>query len=486
MRIKKSFCFSLPLRCALFAGALFCIPGGCRAVLPQAPEASQQMALSSQEMGIFFSHVTDRLRREYVEPVANEKLLQGALNGMLSGLDPHSGYLDPKHFEEIKKQAQGKYGGLGLEIMVENNVIRVISAIPDTPSARAGIQSGDGIIMIDDKPTSGLTLIEAAEKLRGKPGTSVTLTIRRNMEQFDLPLTREDINIKPVDWRIENNIGYLRVKTFNKETTLELHKAIQEITAKAGSRLEGFVLDLRNNPGGLLEQAISVASTFLDGGEIVSIRGRGTQDITYFEAPPQGDMTKGASLVVLINSGSASASEIVAGALQDHHRALVVGTKSFGKGSVQTVFPLPNGGALKFTTALYYTPAGHSIQKQGIQPDVGIEQRIDLQAVQDDARFRESNFSTAIEATSSGEKGKVSSKPSSTKPSLQEIPRDKKEGKDQPESLLLKKSLQKQLLRKDMKDYQLEQAFNIIKVMVHLKDEKKSVKLSAKELLNGS
>ena len=451
------------------------------------PELKQKEPLSSQDMATFFSYVTDRLRREYVEPVTNDKLLDGALNGMLSGLDPHSTYLDSKHFEEIKKQTQGKYGGLGIEVMMENSLVRVISAIPDTPAAKAGVQPGDYIVMINNEPVLGLSLVEAAEKLRGNPRTTVKLTIRRHKtDQFDLVITREDINIKPVDWKIEGEIGYIRIKTFNKETTLALHKSIKEMSTKLGSKLKGFIIDLRNNPGGLLDQAVSVSDAFLNQGEIVSIRGRGTQKITRFEAT-SGDSINGFPLVVLINGGSASASEIVAGALQDHHRAIIVGTKSFGKGSVQTVLPLTNGGAIKFTTALYYTPSGRAIQKQGIIPDVVVEQLVDLQTIKEDARFRESSFSTALDLENLKKSTTPASDPSSK---INLPPKEKKNELKEDYKESTTSDLKKNALLKPLKDYQLEQALNVIRVMALLEQgdgvPKLKENLSKMEPMNAS
>lgn len=462
MKFKRFFHFTCFARLRFLLLFLFSLSAEGAELVPSSNDIKQKETIASQDMVTFFSYVTDRLRREYVEPVTNDKLLDGALNGMLSGLDPHSTYLDAKHFEEVKKQTQGKYGGLGIEIMMENGLVHVISAIPDTPAAKAGIQAGDYIVMINDEPILGLSLIEAAEKLRGKPHTIVKLTIRRNkIDQFDLAITREDINIKPVDWRIEGDIGYIRIKTFNKETTVALHKSIKEIKVKLGDKLKGFIIDLRNNPGGLLDQAVSVSDTFLNKGEIVSIRGRSTKKTTRFEATP-GDFTNGFPLAVLINGGSASASEIVAGALQDHHRAIIVGTKSFGKGSVQTVIPLTNGGALKFTTALYHTPSGRAIQKQGIIPDVVVEQLVDLQTVTEDARFRESNFSTALDLN------RLKNPPASTIEQPSKISLPEKEKKTDLKEELMTSEQKKNALLKPLKDYQLEQALNVIRVMALL------------------
>jgi carboxyl-terminal processing protease len=480
MRLKQFFAFSKVIKSVAFLFLTFSIATCCAeipdslSILPLR-DSSKKESLSSSDMSTFLSYVADRLKREYVEPLSNNKILDGALNGMLSNLDPHSTYLDAKHFEEVRKQTQGKYGGLGIEIMMDNGMVRIISPIADTPAAKAGLQTGDYIVMINQEPVFGLSLIEAAEKLRGDKNTKVKLTIRRKADQFDLTLIRDDINIKPIDWRIEKGVGYIQIKTFNKETTLALHKSIKEIRAKLGQTLKGFILDLRNNPGGLLEQAISVSDTFLNKGEIVSIRGRDSQKANHFNATP-GDSTNGAPLVVLINGGTASASEIVAGALQDHHRALVVGTRSFGKGSVQTIIPLTNGGALKFTTALYYTPSGRAIQKQGIVPDVVVEQLVDLQTIKEDARFRESSFSTAIDSNKMGS----SSSPVLDERNSQKTPSKNHNHRDLEEE---KKGLdlEKSLVLKPVNDYQLNQALNIINVMVLLEQGK--IKLPVKPFL---
>ena len=470
MRLKRFPDFSSFMRVVFLLHFLFLGSTGCAENFPPVSaeinaEKSQKETLSPRDTATFFSYVTDRLRREYVEPVTNDKLLEGALNGILSCLDPHSAYLDPKHFEEVKKQTQGKYGGLGLEMMMEGGLVRVISAIPDTPAAKAGIQTDDFIVMINDEPVLGLNVIEAAEKLRGDPHTTVKLTIRRHQtEQFDLTLTREDINIKPVDWRVEGEIGYIRIKTFNNETTFELHQSIKDIKAALGNKLRGFVIDLRNNPGGLLDQAISVSDTFLNKGEIVSIRGRDSHKATRFDATPV-DVTEGLPLVILINGGTASASEIVAGALQDHHRAIIVGTRSFGKGSVQNVVPLNNGGALKFTTALYYTPSGRTIQKQGIMPDVVVEQLVDLKTIKEDSRFRESNFSTAIDLERL--KGQAEPKTELT-PKMKTSMGEEKTNAGKDDKPSTHTPLKKNDLLKPLKDYQLEQALNVMKVITLL------------------
>ena len=324
-----------------------------------------------------FSDVLERVRADYVDPVTDEKLIETALNGMLSSLDPHSGYLNKKSFSDMQTQTKGEFGGLGIEVTLDNGIVKVISPIDDTPAAKAGIQAGDLITHIDTKPVTELTLAEAVDKMRGAPGTKIVLTIRRGGlagTPFDVTLTRAVIKIQSVRWEAKDNIAYIRITAFNEQTQTGLDKAMSEADQKLGDRLEGYVVDLRNNPGGLLEQAISVAGTFLPAGaEVVSTRGRHKEDDQSFPAKG-GDRAHGKPIVVLINGGSASASEIVAGALQDHKRAILVGTKSFGKGSVQTIIPVAGGGAMRLTTARYYTPSGRSIQALGIDPDIMVQQ----------------------------------------------------------------------------------------------------------------
>ena len=323
-----------------------------------------------------FSDVLERVRADYVDPVTDEKLIETALNGMLSSLDPHSGYLNKKSFEDMQTQTRGEFGGLGIEVTMENGIVKVISPIDDTPAAKAGIQSGDLITHIDQKPVTELTLNEAVDRMRGTPGTKITLTIRRgglSGQPFDVTLTRAVIHIQSVRWEPKGNVAYIRITAFNEQTQVGLDKALAEADEKIGPKLEGYVLDLRNNPGGLLEEAVSVSGTFVPAGvEVVSTRGRHKEEDQSFKAAG-GDKAHGKPIVVLINGGSASASEIVAGALQDHKRAILVGTKSFGKGSVQTIIPVAGGGAMRLTTARYYTPSGRSIQALGIEPDIVVQ-----------------------------------------------------------------------------------------------------------------
>ena len=320
-----------------------------------------------------FGDVFERIRAEYVEPVNDRELIENAINGMLTGLDPHSSYMNAKSFRDMQVQTRGEFGGLGLEVTSENGIIRVVSPIDDTPAARAGVKAGDLITMLDGQTVQGLTLNEAVDKMRGPAGSQIHLTIKRDgvNTPIELAMQREVIRIQVVRSRLEGDIGYVRLTSFNEQTDPGLRKAIQDLKQKAGGNLRGIVLDLRNNPGGLLDQAVSVSDDFLEQGEIVSTRSRHPEESQRWNSK-SGDITGGLPLVILINGGSASASEIVAGALQDHRRAVVLGTRSFGKGSVQTVMPLQGNGAMRLTTARYYTPSGRSIQSLGITPDVEV------------------------------------------------------------------------------------------------------------------
>ena len=320
-----------------------------------------------------FGDVFQRVREAYVEEVSEKNLVKSAINGMLANLDPHSSFLDDEDFEDMQVQTKGTFGGLGIEVTMEDGFVKVVSPIDDTPADKANIQPGDLIIGIDSEGVYGLTLDEAVEKLRGKIGDPVLITIRRgNKDPFEVEIIRDEIKISSVKNEIFDNIGYIRLTTFSQQTTPGLVKAVQGFKKELGDELQGIVLDLRNNPGGLLSEAISVSDSFLELGEIVSTRGRDGKDSTHHYSRP-GDIANGLPLVVLINSGSASASEIVAGALKDHKRAVVLGTRSFGKGSVQTVIPLPGHGAMRLTTARYYTPSGISIQAKGIAPDIEVK-----------------------------------------------------------------------------------------------------------------
>jgi carboxyl-terminal processing protease len=334
-----------------------------------------------------FGDVFERVRADYVEKPDDSKLVESAINGMLAGLDPHSSYMDPKSFRDMQVQTRGEFGGLGIEVTMEDGLIKVVAPIDETPAQKAGVMANDLITKLDDEQVQGLTLNQAVEKMRGPVNTKIKLTIIRKGQDkpVEVSITRDVIRVKSVRSRVEgDDVGYIRLSQFNEQTTEGLKKAISDITAKiSNDKLKGYILDLRNNPGGLLDQAISVSDAFLEKGEVVSTRGRNAEETQRFNARA-GDLTSHKPVIVLVNGGSASASEIVAGALQDHRRATVIGTRSFGKGSVQTIIPLGSGnGALRLTTARYFTPSGRSIQAKGITPDIEV-----LQDVPDDLKSR--------------------------------------------------------------------------------------------------
>jgi carboxyl-terminal processing protease len=333
-----------------------------------------------------FGDVFERVRSDYVEKPDDSKLVESAISGMLSGLDPHSSYMDAKSFRDMQVQTRGEFGGLGIEVTMEDGLIKVVSPIDETPASRAGILANDIITQLDDEQVQGLTLNQAVEKMRGPVNTKIKLkVIRKGVDNpLDITLVRDNIRVRSVRSRVEaDDIAYIRITTFNEQTTEGLKKSIADLQNQVGDKLKGYIIDLRNNPGGLLEEAVTVSDAFLERGEIVSTRGRNPEETQRRTAHP-GDLTKGKPVIVLINGGSASASEIVAGALQDHKRATLVGTRSFGKGSVQTIIPLGSGnGALRLTTARYYTPSGKSIQAKGIVPDIEV-----LQDVPDELKSR--------------------------------------------------------------------------------------------------
>jgi len=334
-----------------------------------------------------FGDVFERVRADYVEKPDDSKLIEQAINGMLNGLDPHSSYMDPKNFRDMQVQTKGEFGGLGIEVTMEDGLVKVVTPIDETPAAKAGVMANDVITQLDGEQVQGLTLNQAVEKMRGPVNTKIKLTIMRKGQDkpIEVSITRDVIRVRSVRMRTEgDDIGYIRVTQFNEQTSDGLRKAISDITAQIqNDKLKGYVLDLRNNPGGLLDQAISVSDAFLERGEIVSTRGRNAEETQRYSARA-GDLTKNKPIIVLINGGSASASEIVAGALQDHKRATILGTRSFGKGSVQTIIPLGNNnGALRLTTARYYTPSGKSIQAKGIVPEIEV-----LQDVPDELKAR--------------------------------------------------------------------------------------------------
>ena len=350
-----------------------------------------------------FGDVFERVRAEYVEPVNDRDVIENAINGMLQGLDPHSSYMNLRSFRDMQVQTRGEFGGLGIEVSQEAGYVKVISPIDETPAARAGVKPGDLITHINNTTTQGLTLQEAVDQMRGERGSSIRLTIRREgtATPIELSLTRDVIRPQVVRARLEGgDVAYVRLTSFNEQTEVGLRRALATLRTQSRDGLKGVVLDLRNNPGGLLDQAIQVSDDFLDQGEIVSTRARRPEDAQRWNART-GDIAQGLPVVVLVNAGSASASEIVAGALQDHRRAIVMGVKSFGKGSVQTVMPLPGNGAIRLTTARYYTPSGRSIQATGIEPDIEVlAQRED--AAQNRERDREADLRRALRNDNGG------------------------------------------------------------------------------------
>ena len=363
--------------------------------LPQGLWAQENRSETYRQLKLF-GDVFERVRADYVEEVTDQQMIEAAIQGMLSALDPHSSYLNANSFRDMRVQTKGEFGGLGIEVTMENGLVKVVSPIDDTPAYRAGIEAGDLITHLDSEPVMGLTLNDAVEKMRGPIKSDIKLTIRRpGREPFDVTITRAVIKITSVRSRTEGNIAYLRITTFNEQTSPGLEAAIKKRKEDIGEGLIGYVLDLRNNPGGLLDQAIEVSDAFLDQGEIVSTRGRDPDDAQRYNARP-GDLAEGLPVVVLINGGSASASEIVAGALQDHRRAIVLGTTSFGKGSVQTIIPLSGSGAMRLTTARYYTPSGRSIQGTGIDPDIVVEQ-VRIEKVETGPQRREADLRGALD-----------------------------------------------------------------------------------------
>jgi len=343
------------------------------ATVPAAAIAAESDEETFRQLELF-GDVFERVRAQYVDESADKDLIEAAINGMLQSLDPHSSYLNEESFRDMQVQTRGEFGGLGIEVTMEQGLVRVVSPIDDTPAARAGLEAGDFITHLDGETVLGLTLSDAVEKMRGRVGSDIELTIRREgQEPFDVTVTRDVVRIRSVRSRTEDKVGYIRVTTFNEQTMDGVEASMESLKEELGDQMIGVVLDLRRNPGGLLDQAVKVSDAFLDRGEIVSTRGREADDTQRFNAT-KGDLADGLPMVVLINRGSASASEIVAGALQDHKRAVIMGTESFGKGSVQTIMPIAGHGALRLTTAAYYTPSGRSIQKTGIEPDILVEQ----------------------------------------------------------------------------------------------------------------
>ncbi|MDN2583748.1 S41 family peptidase [Aquibium sp. ELW1220] len=390
----------------LFAGAL--MGATAMSVVYGSPGSTANAAGSDtyRQLAIF-GDIFERVRAQYVTPPDDQKLVENAINGMLTSLDPHSSYMNAEAAQDMRVQTKGEFGGLGIEVTMENELVKVITPIDDTPAARAGVIAGDLISHIDGEEVRGLTLADAVDRMRGGVNTPIELTVLREgaTEPIKIKIIRDIIKVKAVKYRVEGDIGYLKITSFTEKTFDDLRSAISTIRKEIpADRLKGYVLDLRLNPGGLLDQAVSVSDAFLDRGEIVSTRGRDPKDVTRFDARA-GDLTDGKPVIVLVNGGSASASEIVAGALQDHRRAAVLGTRSFGKGSVQTIIPLSENGALRLTTALYFTPAGKSIQGKGITPDIRVEQPLPDELLGRDVSRGESELRGHIKGAEEDEEG---------------------------------------------------------------------------------
>ena len=381
----------------------------CLMLVSPLAEAAKQSKAQTEDADTYellnlFGEVMERAKVSYVEDVSDKKLIESAINGMLSSLDPHSSFLDDLSFKYMSEQTKGKFGGLGIEVTMENGVVKVVSPIDDTPASKAGLKPGDYITNIDGEAVMGMTLNDAVDKMRGKIGSKVKLTIRRiNEKPLEVTLKREEIKIQSVKNSIKaDDVVYIRISSFSEDVDTMTAKAIKDAKKKLGDKLKGVVIDVRNNPGGLLDQAVNVSDLFLDKGEIVSTRSRNEEDTVKYTAK-EGDIAKGLPIVVIINDGSASASEIVAGALQDHKRAIILGEKSFGKGSVQTVIPLGKYGAMRLTTARYYTPSGRSIQAKGIEPDIEVKPA-KVEVLDTGVGFSEAEFSNALKNETSGDK----------------------------------------------------------------------------------
>jgi carboxyl-terminal processing protease len=456
LKKKNIFILSLGIMLGVFMG----ICGSVFAEKDDAPLTTGAEAIPYEDLRTF-TEIFGRIKKDYVEPVSDKKLLEDAVKGMLSGLDPHSAYLDPEEYQELKEGTSGQFGGLGIEVTMENGFIKVVSPIDDTPAQKAGIKAGDLIIKLDDKPVKGMTLTEAVKHMRGKPGSKILLYVVR--EGADSPLkftiTRDIIKVKSVKSRmLETNYGYIRVSSFQSGTGEALKEAIASLKKENKGNLKGLVLDLRNNPGGVLNAAVEVSDAFLRSGLIVYTEGRIANSQMRFSAAPD-DLIDNAPIVVLINAGSASASEIVAGALQDQKRAIIMGEKSFGKGSVQTILPTNNGSAVKLTTARYFTPSGRSIQAKGIEPDVTLA-HVKLESLdKDKADFKpvkEADLSRHLEKikTTDDDKKEPVDKEQPTEEQPSEEPSDepKSDKKDSDNKAI-----------DNTKDYPLYEALNLLK-----------------------
>jgi carboxyl-terminal processing protease len=440
----------LPLAVGILATILFAGAAGV------AIGASSRSGPSLTNLALL-NGVIELVQRDYVQPVGPDQLTKDALKGMLSRLDPHSDYMDESEFKESQSDLSGRFGGLGIQISAQDGVPKVISPIDDTPASRAGLAGGDLIVAIDGQSTHGVDLQKIVRILRGNPGTPVKLTISRGAQPpFEVTLTRAIIEVPSIKSQIQaGNIGYVRITEFGSETSRDFRKAIDKLKQDAGGKLRGLVLDLRNDPGGLLNAAVEISGDFLDGGTVVSIRGRQKTEDRTFTAPPKGDRLAGVPVVVLINGASASASEIVAGALQDRHRATILGTPSFGKGSVQSVIPLPGNTAIKLTTARYYTPEGRSIQAKGIVPDIVVEETANGGGAS--GRVREADLDRHLTNDRDKDAAKEAQKPQA-KPAAKSGKDKDKGGKDETEEDPLAR-----LEYGSKSDHQFQQALNLLK-----------------------
>jgi carboxyl-terminal processing protease len=446
-------------RSGLLLGAAFLVgvaSGPTVGFLGRAVAQDQSHSEATQFLKVF-GDVFERVRSEYVDPVSDKEILENAINGMLTGLDPHSSYMNAKAFKDMQVQTKGEFGGLGLEVTEDKGLIKVVSPIDDTPAFRAGVKAGDIITALDGKTVLGLSLNDAVDRMRGAPNSRITLTVKREGSDnpVEIPVVREIIKINVVKARMEpDGIGYVRLSQFTEKADSGIRDAIKDLKNKAGGPLHALILDLRNDPGGLLDQAISVSSSFIEQGEIVSTRARHPDDSQRWDARGS-DILDGAPLVVLINGGSASASEIVAGALQDHRRAVLLGTRSFGKGSVQTVIPLPGGGAMRLTTARYYTPSGRSIQATGIVPDVKV----------DESRTDQASFGLEREADYNHILSNTGGTPAATLPPRTDLPPIAKQIPEKPPEGFPKFDAAKP----DDTDFQLQQAVVLAEAMIRQK-----------------
>ncbi len=411
-----------------------------------------------------FTEVFGRIKSSYVEEVDDKELLESAIRGMLSGLDPHSAFLDDEEFKELQIGTSGEFGGLGIEVNMENGFVKVVAPIDDTPAQRAGVKAGDLIVRLDDVPVKGMTLNEAVKVMRGKPGTDITLTIIRGGEERPLKvtITRDVIKVKSVKWRmLEPGYAYVRVTQFQSRSARNVEEAVEKLRSQAEGKLRGLVLDLRNNPGGVLNGAVELSDLFLENGRIVYTDGRIADSRLDFNATP-GDLLEGAPMVVLVNSGSASASEIVAGALQDHKRAVIVGSKTFGKGSVQTILPLANNTGVKLTTARYFTPSGRSIQAEGIVPDISLDSlRVERGDRPDVAPVKEADLAGHLD--NGGTDGEETESGDESTDKEQDTQQDSKEGSSGKKGEEREGADEKEDLA--TRDYQLFEALNLLKAM---------------------